>query len=684
MEDESDRLTAPEKSIQLPSNIVMPEFGEVNVRGTGDETFVEFTILMEPQGKYAEGWRTGIALDASASMKRSYGRKVSGRVDPAVLTKYMKKGLLKSYIEDGEPIRCLQKEAYEEIKQKGYVFKTTPNILQPLAQEFTSYLANSLDGVGRTALIYWGCGKGDETQAIGEFNAADCRNLSITGPRDIKLGNATKLMPAIAYFTEQYPDAKRGLYLFITDGRIDDLEEVKQYTLQLAHDITSGKRNFVKFILIGVGDGIDRYQLQELDDFDTGTSIDIWDYKVANEMQSLVQIFSEVVGEQQIVADRGAIYSPQGECVKLYADGLPAQASFSMPAGSEWFELEVSGKRIRQTIVVDESMAIVPLPKQTDIDSSNRFGFGKLGCTGLMASFLLLGGAIAYAVVNFYSSPNLGINSSKNPDSKPNTEMLSGQDRGVASSSPTDLSSHQATSKPSTPNSGSLGQSSDRGVVSPSAKATQPSQNSTSTTIAKVPNDGDAALKPSPSTQGTTSGSSPNVGSDRTSNQSSDKNNIPNQRHKSITPPPPNASSNASGNQGAKSPVTGGDSSNPSDRNFSALVPDTQVIIYFPVNESSLTAAEFTKLNEFWSKIKNKKGVISVKGYTDSYGENTYNLGLSNARANEVIDQLRSMGLTENYKLTLEALGDLNPIKDNNTDTGRAFNRRVVVSFKAS
>ncbi|CAN1210800.1 hypothetical protein TUMEXPCC7403_11420 [Tumidithrix helvetica PCC 7403] len=671
MQDDRTKISTPTRSIQLPSNILMPEFGEVNVRGTSDETFVEFTILMEPQGKYAEGWRTGIALDASASMKRSYGRKVSGRVDPAVLTKYMKKGLLKSYIEDGEPIRCLQKDAYEEIKQKGYVFKTTPNILQPIAQKFTSYLANSLDGVGRTALIYWGCGKGDETQAIGEFNAAECQNLAINGPKDIKLGNTTKLMPAIAYFTEQYPEAKRGLYLFITDGRIDDLEEVKQYTLQLAQDIASGKRNFVKFILIGVGDGIDRYQLQELDDFDTGTDIDIWDYKIGDEMQSLVQIFSEVVGEQQIVADRGAIYSPQGDCVKLYADGLPAQASFSMPAGSEWFELEVSGKRIRQTVVVDESMAIVPLPKHAEIDKSNGFDLGKLGCTGLLAGLLLLGGAIAFAFFNansiFNSTSNP--NPSQIPKSKPTPETLSGQDRNTSPSAsiPVVPSSPQmrAPSPTLTP-SQTL-----QGVVVPSAK---PSQNPNSTTIAKV--DKDSTLQPSPSN------SNANLGSDRTSIRTSNPGNSPSQqRDKSIIA----NSSKSLGNQEIKPSATElSPNDRNSDRNFNTLVPDAQVIIYFPVNESSLTTAEFAKLNEFWTKIKNKKGVVSVKGYTDSFGESTYNLELSNARANEVIDQLRSMGLSENYKLTLEALGDLNPIKDNSTDTGRAFNRRVVVSFKVS
>jgi outer membrane protein OmpA-like peptidoglycan-associated protein len=646
MHEDSATLTNPTRSIQLPSNIVMPEFGEVNVRGTSDETFVDFTILMEPQGKYAEGWRTGIALDASGSMKRSYGRKVSGRIDPAVLTKYVKKGLLKSYIEDGEPIRSLKKSAYEEIQQEGYVFRPSPNILQPIAQEFTSYLANSLDGVGRTALIYWGCGKGDETQAIGEFNAAECLNLSITGPSNLKLGNATKLMPAIAYFTEQYPEAKRGLFLFITDGRIDDLEAVKQYTLQLAQDIASGKRNFVKFILIGVGDGIDRYQLRELDDFDTGTDIDIWDYKIAEEMQSLVQIFSEVIGEQQIVADRGAIYSPQGDCVKLYADGLPSHASFTMPAGSEWFELEVSGKRIRQTVLVDESMAIVPLLKNTEASTSRGFGQWKSGCVWLAAGFVLLGGAIAYAIFNS------GINPFANPN--PTTEQLSGQNQNPtvnASTPPTTIAGIKTELKTETksipPNQ----------APSLSGSPTNPSSHSSNPAIAQIPtNQAPASSLSKPSSLSGTN-KNPNHGNPSTQ-----------QRDKGLTtsiPPSP-----TSVKQEAKSPIAGLNHS------------DLQVVLYFSADGANLTSTEAVKLKEFWSQIKSQKGVISVKGYTDSYGENTYNLELSNARANEIIVRLKSLGLNENHKFTLEALGDLNPIKDNVTDVGRAFNRRVVVSFK--
>ena len=45
------------------------EFGEVNVRRRGGVLEVDFTVAVEPQGAAAEGRQTGVALDASSSMR---------------------------------------------------------------------------------------------------------------------------------------------------------------------------------------------------------------------------------------------------------------------------------------------------------------------------------------------------------------------------------------------------------------------------------------------------------------------------------------------------------------------------------------------------------------------------------------------------------------------------------------
>ncbi|OIP79007.1 MAG: hypothetical protein AUK48_00495 [Oscillatoriales cyanobacterium CG2_30_44_21] len=355
----------------MPSNLVEPEFGEINIFrepiSESSQCRIALTIAMEPQGKFAEGWRTGLALDASASMKRAYGRKVEARVDPHLLTDYIKQGRLKSYMEDGEPIRKIEREAFAEICDRGYAVNFTENILQPLVQDFTKYLAENLDTTGKTTLIYWGCGKGEEIQVLGEFDALGCQQLLISGPATFELGKTTKLLPAIAYFINKHNLTQQGIYIFLTDGRIDDLEQVKIFTKELALEIAVGKRNFLKLVLIGIGNDVDRYQLQELDDLDSGLDIDIWDYKIASEMTNLAQIFAEVVNENQIIAEQASIYDDAGNCVKFF-NGLPAKLEFTMRHDSQWFELDILGKRIRQSVVTTDTNLTAPLPKKKLFD----------------------------------------------------------------------------------------------------------------------------------------------------------------------------------------------------------------------------------------------------------------------------------------------------------------------------
>jgi hypothetical protein len=338
-------------SHQMPSNLVESAFGEVNVRRTSAELQVQFTILMEPQGKEAEGWQTGVALDASASMKGGYGCMVEGFVPPNVEKEYEKRGWVDVREKDGRRVRSFQKPAYDDAIQKGYL-KRTPNIVEPIAREFIAYLADNLDADGGTTVIYWACDDGAGYEVLGDFTAAQCGALDVKGPNTVSFGAGTKLLPAVKYFVERFRDAKRGMYIFITDGRLDDLDSVKQYTISLATEIASGRRNSVKCVLIGVGDEIDERQMEELDDLETGVEVDVWDHKIAREMRALVEIFAEVVDENQIIAPTGTIYDSDGKILKTYSDGVPAKITVSMPPTAQWFELEVTGQRIRQTVVL--------------------------------------------------------------------------------------------------------------------------------------------------------------------------------------------------------------------------------------------------------------------------------------------------------------------------------------------
>jgi hypothetical protein len=339
----------------IPSNQTAEEFGKVNLRNVNNEWKIDFTILMEPQGKETEGWQTGIALDASTSMRAAYGAEVKGKIPLNAEQEYKSNGWITKTTKDGRTGKVFTRAAVNDAISKDYL-KMTNNIVQPLAREFIAYPASKLDANGGTTVIYWACEDGSAYEVIGKFTDAECQNLIIEGPSTLSYGSKTILQPAVQYFVDQFSDAKRGMYVFVTDGIIDDLESVKQYTTKLAVEIKDGVRNPIKCVLIGVGDQINQKQMEELENLDTGTDIDIWDHKIVTEMSALVEIFAEVVSENQIVAPVGIITTESGTIIRKYTDGLPAKVKFSIPTTEKSFAVEIAGRKIVQAI----PMNIIP------------------------------------------------------------------------------------------------------------------------------------------------------------------------------------------------------------------------------------------------------------------------------------------------------------------------------------
>jgi len=295
-------------------NVVDP-FGEVNVYpASAGKVRVVATILMTP---HKEGAQTGIALDGSGSMRRLYGQEGGGRVLSPIF---------------------------------GGAKKPT-NEITPIAQKICAYLARNIDADEGTTCIYWAVGPGgSQIETVGDLTADQAERHTFGPPQDF--GTGTQLLPAVRYFTERFRDAPWGFYVFITDGELHDLEEVIAYSKRLAQDIAAGRRKPVKLVLIGVGADVAEYQMTALDDLDTGTSIDLWDHKLAAEMRVLEEIFAEVVDKNARVASTGRVLDEKGRVVKDYADvGLPAYLEFEMPADAKSFTLEVNGTRITQALV---------------------------------------------------------------------------------------------------------------------------------------------------------------------------------------------------------------------------------------------------------------------------------------------------------------------------------------------
>ncbi|MCX7357769.1 MAG: OmpA family protein [Alphaproteobacteria bacterium] len=73
---------------------------------------------------------------------------------------------------------------------------------------------------------------------------------------------------------------------------------------------------------------------------------------------------------------------------------------------------------------------------------------------------------------------------------------------------------------------------------------------------------------------------------------------------------------------------------------------------------------------------------VDVIGHADSVGSDDYNLDLSARRANNVASILQSGGV-QSVRILKEGHGEREPIASNETDSGRAQNRRVEVYISA-
>ena len=99
--------------------------------------------------------------------------------------------------------------------------------------------------------------------------------------------------------------------------------------------------------------------------------------------------------------------------------------------------------------------------------------------------------------------------------------------------------------------------------------------------------------------------------------------------------------------------------------------------IFFDTDQFDLkqeSTVELQKLVELLTK--NPKLKIEISGHTDNQGSKLHNQTLSENRAKAVYDYLVSKGIAAN-RLTYKGYGDTQPIADNNTEEGRALNRRT-------
>ena len=101
----------------------------------------------------------------------------------------------------------------------------------------------------------------------------------------------------------------------------------------------------------------------------------------------------------------------------------------------------------------------------------------------------------------------------------------------------------------------------------------------------------------------------------------------------------------------------------------------------FDFNSATIKEEYTPILEKLKNYIEAKNEKISIIGYTDSKGTKEYNKELSLRRAESLEEKLIDLGLSAEKIVETKGNGDNNPIASNDTEEGRAANRRIEVQF---
>jgi outer membrane protein OmpA-like peptidoglycan-associated protein len=104
--------------------------------------------------------------------------------------------------------------------------------------------------------------------------------------------------------------------------------------------------------------------------------------------------------------------------------------------------------------------------------------------------------------------------------------------------------------------------------------------------------------------------------------------------------------------------------------------------LMFKPGQSVLEAASGKVLDQLISLLNAyPSNRVLIEGHTDMSGDATFNLRLSELRAQAVRDYLIVHGGYIASRLQIIGYGDTKPVADNGTKAGRAMNRRVEVTI---
>lgn len=106
--------------------------------------------------------------------------------------------------------------------------------------------------------------------------------------------------------------------------------------------------------------------------------------------------------------------------------------------------------------------------------------------------------------------------------------------------------------------------------------------------------------------------------------------------------------------------------------------------LHFATGKTYILPESEGALEELAAFMKQHPGVaIRITGHTDNIGSDEANMSLSEGRANAVRDELIKRGV-QSKRVEAEGKGETEPIATNDTEQGRALNRRVEFTITAT
>ena len=106
--------------------------------------------------------------------------------------------------------------------------------------------------------------------------------------------------------------------------------------------------------------------------------------------------------------------------------------------------------------------------------------------------------------------------------------------------------------------------------------------------------------------------------------------------------------------------------------------------VLFGFDRSDLSSNAQQNLDKLVDVLKKYPDTnIEILGHTDNKGSNAYNMDLSQKRAGSAANYLKNNGISSS-RIATKGLGETDPVATNDTDEGRAANRRVEFVITAN